>query len=456
YYEENINHKDQTDKVIDAARNSLDKNSIARGDLLNALNGVTETLKAIQDAVKEDLVLNKKVIEATKAYTKNSTHITELLTLIKNFDFQGFKSSVESLQATALSQDKHLAECVKSSTSIAWNLGPRMTAIENSQAEIRNEVSSLRKDTSNIKSMMIEIYQAFKEGQQMENVTPTITEEPPSHTEEETEDMETQDSKKDKVEKEQVSKEPKHDVPILSVKPTETPEVQPITTIISTSQPEPYVPQREGKGIATDEHLESPPKLVKASYAVHPNPDAPILVPYMINGKLLYLTEEQILAHMDKEDQIKKAEEEAKRLAMIKTEAGEKFKKAQDAEMQVHKRQHTEKVEMLIDLNKKRAEQYNLLTLLLSLNNLHPNPQELEPKIKVPGLECNISLPEGVPFVNNLVVEEPEYRIFFTDMFDLRECLILPEAKKLIAEHLDQEKLQSKRVKLEAVGYLLD
>ncbi|GKD80857.1 hypothetical protein Tco_1347696 [Tanacetum coccineum] len=132
--------------------------------------------------------------------------------------------------------------------------------------------------------------------------------------------METQDSKKDKVEKEQVSKEPKHDVPILSVKPTETPEVQPITTIISTSQPEPYVPQREGKGIATDEHLESPPKLVKASSVVRPDPDAPILVPYTINRKLFYSTEEQILAYMDKEDQIKKAEEEAKRLAMTKSE----------------------------------------------------------------------------------------------------------------------------------------
>ncbi|GJZ72301.1 hypothetical protein Tco_0636152 [Tanacetum coccineum] len=87
YYEENIDHKEQTDKVIDAAMNSLDKNGIARGDLLNALNGVTEALKAIQDTVKEDHVLNKKVLEDTEAYTKNSTHLTELLTLIKNFDF---------------------------------------------------------------------------------------------------------------------------------------------------------------------------------------------------------------------------------------------------------------------------------------------------------------------------------------------------------------------------------
>nr|GEW67180.1 hypothetical protein [Tanacetum cinerariifolium] len=93
YYEENVDHMEQTDKVIDAAMNSLDKNSITRGDLLNGLNGVTETLKAIQDDIKEDHVLNKKVIEAIEAYTKNSTHLTKLLTLIKNFDFQGLNVS---------------------------------------------------------------------------------------------------------------------------------------------------------------------------------------------------------------------------------------------------------------------------------------------------------------------------------------------------------------------------
>nr|GEU99829.1 hypothetical protein [Tanacetum cinerariifolium] len=42
---------------------------------------------------------------------------------------------------------------------------------------------------------------------------------------------------------------------------------------------------------------------------------------------------------------------------------------------------------------------------------------ELEPEIKVPGLECNRSLPEGVPFVNNMVIEEPKYEIFFTNVF---------------------------------------
>ncbi|GJU70851.1 hypothetical protein Tco_1262256 [Tanacetum coccineum] len=38
-----------------------------------------------------------------------------------------------------------------------------MTAVESSQAEIRSEISFLRKDTSDIKSMMTEIYQSFKD-----------------------------------------------------------------------------------------------------------------------------------------------------------------------------------------------------------------------------------------------------------------------------------------------------
>ncbi|GJS03244.1 hypothetical protein Tco_0319752 [Tanacetum coccineum] len=53
----------------------------------------------IQNVVKEDHALNKKVLEAAEAYTKNSTNLTELLTLVKNFDFPGFKTTIVSLQA---------------------------------------------------------------------------------------------------------------------------------------------------------------------------------------------------------------------------------------------------------------------------------------------------------------------------------------------------------------------
>ncbi|GKG62210.1 hypothetical protein Tco_0632114, partial [Tanacetum coccineum] len=42
---------------------------------------------------------------------------------------------------------------------------------------------------------------------------------------------------------------------------------------------------------------------------------------------------------------------------------------------------------------------------------------ELEPEIRIPGLECNKSLFEGISFVNNMVIEEPEYGMYFIDVF---------------------------------------
>ncbi|GKC58715.1 hypothetical protein Tco_1086313, partial [Tanacetum coccineum] len=310
-----------TGQVSQEAMNSLDKNSIARGDLLNALNGVTETLKAIQDVVKED-------------------------------------------HATTLSQDKHLADWVKSSTSLAWNLGPRLTAIENSQAAIRTKVSSLRKDTSDIKSMMIKIYQAFKM------------------------------------------------------------------------------------------------KLVPTSRVVQEDPDEPVRVPYMINGKMHYLTNDEITTHLEKEELIKKAAEQARLLAITKPEVvkvvgeeaekiginperitsakeGEKFKKARDAELKIENLRNSLDVNIhsphqAVVVNgfrsTKQNDTFEVHTLFSfgafawnSVSSSYPileqasskslgrkrKHMELEPEIKVPGLGYDRSLNElGVPFVNHLVISQ--------------------------------------------------
>ncbi|GKF59729.1 hypothetical protein Tco_0176515, partial [Tanacetum coccineum] len=43
--------------------------------------------------------------------------------------------------------------------------------------------------------------------------------------------------------------------------------------------------------------------------------------------------------------------------------------------------------------------------------------QEMEPEVRIPGLECNKSLPGGVAFVNNLVIEQPKNGLFFIDVF---------------------------------------
>ncbi|GJU42005.1 hypothetical protein Tco_1194962 [Tanacetum coccineum] len=438
YYEENINHREQTDKL---------------------------------DTVKYDHVLSKKDIEATKAYTKNSSTLTELLSL----------------------------------------------------AAIKSDISSLKQDTSVIKSMMSEIYQAFK-GQastplsSVPLTTLAITELPATVGG----IMIHRLTLKNLLLTLRGSISPLTD-PILEI-PT---EVQPITTIISTSQPEPSVPKREGKAIATDDQPEVQTKLVPASKEVRPDPDAPILIKKD--------TEEAKLFKMTKTEVIKVVQEEAEKIRLdpktiISAKAGEKIKKAQDAKHQVLKSEHSQKAKRAMELRKKRFEQYiwttssglrlepitdvkihpnskpavltfyrandkrnfqvhnpfkfadfgvteldelgpiiqkkkntivkDLMTFLgkryerlkkipeeLGIQSALPVPvpeqapsessvrkrkhMELKPEIKILRLECNRSLHEGVLFVNNMVIEEPEYGIFFTDVFDdIMESVISCETAK--------------------------
>ncbi|GJS09718.1 hypothetical protein Tco_0366514 [Tanacetum coccineum] len=162
---------------------------------------------------------------------------------------------------------------------------------------------------------------------------------------------------------------------------------------------------------------------------------------------------------------IKVVHEEAKNIEInpkiiVSAKAGEKFKKAQDAEHQVLKREHSQIAKRAMELRKKidtmldelgpiiqkikntivkdlmtslgkRYERLKKIPEELRIQSTFPaleqapseslgrkrKHMELEHKIKVPGLECNKSLPEGVPLVNNMVIEELEYGIFFTNVF---------------------------------------
>ncbi|GJT00761.1 hypothetical protein Tco_0821930 [Tanacetum coccineum] len=79
---------------------------------------ILDNLQEVQNAVKDDLALNKKVFKAVEAYTKNSSNLTELLTQAKNFDFPTLKTTVESLLAVVTVQNDHLTKWVESSSSM--------------------------------------------------------------------------------------------------------------------------------------------------------------------------------------------------------------------------------------------------------------------------------------------------------------------------------------------------
>nr|GEU78124.1 hypothetical protein [Tanacetum cinerariifolium] len=400
-----------------------------------------EDIPPTDEEAQDDPALNMKFIEATKAYTKNSTSLHYLLTLIKNFYFQGLKYSVDSLQATMISQDKHLAAWAKSSTSMAWNLGPRLTAIGSSQAEIRLEISSLEEDTSDIKSMMIEIYNAFKDqpfSAPTGSVPATlaITAAPDDTKKAESDKAKEESTRAVLISTVRLITRPNPEVALIESL-SRPPLTDPILEILVPQQTT-SVTQRDETGIATDEQLKSNTKK---------------LVP----------------ASKTKTKVIKVIQEGAEKIRLnhktiVSAQAGSSPFKFTDFGVTgldelgpiIQKKKNTIVKDLMISLEKRKRKH-----------------MKLEPKNKVPGLECNQSLPEGVPFVNNMVIEEPEYEIFFTDVSgdqafkrwndihkvrvdslvsylvmasmiktlkNARFCLKL---KKLIAKHPNQEKLQS-------------
>nr|GFA69364.1 hypothetical protein [Tanacetum cinerariifolium] len=245
----------------------------------------------------------------------------------------------------------------------------------------------------------------------------------------------------------------------------------------------------KGKKIATDD-VESQVKLVPASRVVRVDPDEPVKVPCMINGKMHCLANDKITAHMEKEELIKKVAD---------AKEGEKFKNAQDVKLKreiIPKNKNVVVKELMNSLSRRYERIKEILKKLgiqsdlpasileqaLSKSSRRKRKHiELEREIKVPRLDYDRSLPEGVPFVKNMVIKELEYEIFFNDVFggqvfqrwndihkvevdSLVSYLVMAsmiktlenvrfylKLKKLIAEHPDQEKLKSKRVKLEAL-----
>ncbi|GJZ33394.1 hypothetical protein Tco_0578830 [Tanacetum coccineum] len=87
---------------------SLDKTNTTISDLYKGHNIVTKLLKEINNTVKDDPLINKKINEATESFTKISTNIAEVLSLVKGFNFVDLQSSVNALQAHALKQDEEL------------------------------------------------------------------------------------------------------------------------------------------------------------------------------------------------------------------------------------------------------------------------------------------------------------------------------------------------------------
>ncbi|GJU25411.1 hypothetical protein Tco_1164032 [Tanacetum coccineum] len=327
---------------------------------------------------------------------------------------------------------------------------------------------------------------------------------------------------------------------ISSIHPTEVQPThdQPITLVISHPKSS-HATLRidKGKGIATESDEDPLKRWVPTSTIIHPDLDELVRVEFMINGNIIYLTEQEIQEYWDKKEKMKKAAEEEKLLAISKPEVikvvikpepitdvrihpntkptvASVFRNNDKRNFEVHQPFkfpdfgiteldelgpiiQNKKISVVKDLMTSLSKRYERLKKIpkeLRIQSALPAPvleqtssqtsgrkrkhMELEPKVKVPGLECSRSLPEGIPFVNHMVIEEPGYGIFFIDVFgnqafqrwddihkvrieSLVSYLVMASMVKteenarfslklrnLIADHLDQENLKSKKMKL--------
>ncbi|GJY56013.1 hypothetical protein Tco_0455128, partial [Tanacetum coccineum] len=177
-----------------------------------------------------------------------------------------------------------------------------------------------------------------------------------------------------------VEKEPEHEtqdtepIPIIVFRPTTKPTLEAETEIIgSSSRPQ-----------LTDLIVEDPKALV--------------VIPYEINEVLHHLTNKQIQAHIDKEEKFGDfgvtewdelgpiiPKKKNKVVGELMTSLGKKYDRLKviSIELGIHPTLSAPKQVPSLSSGRKRKT------------------QELEPEVRIPGLECNRSLPKGVQFVNN-------------------------------------------------------
>nr|GEY15338.1 hypothetical protein [Tanacetum cinerariifolium] len=154
--------------------------------------------------------------------------------------------------------------------------------------------------------------------------------------------------------------------------------------------------------IATELEEDPSMKLMPASIIIRPDPDELVRVEFMINGKIVYLTKQDIQEYWDNEEKMKKATKKTKLIAMSRPEVIKVIcEEAKKLEIDPKDAIST-KAELGIQSALPALVPKQVSSQTLGKKKKH---MELEPKIKVPGLKSNRSLPEGVPFFNNMVIE---------------------------------------------------
>nr|GEX46890.1 wall-associated receptor kinase [Tanacetum cinerariifolium] len=175
----------------------------------------------------------------------------------------------------------------------------------------------------------------------------------------------------------------------------------------------------KSKGISKETD-NSPPKLVKESRTVYPYLDARVPIDYEFPGeKMTKMTHEEVVEIIRKQEKIKNVELNKFKIIKVNVEevkdaeviifGGKYFVKHQEELIEVHN-----------DKVKKKLYDHSPLPLQdpsLPKSSKKRKALELEPETYITGLDGDSSLPKIVKFKENKVIEEPEYGLFLIDEF---------------------------------------
>nr|GEU58320.1 reverse transcriptase domain-containing protein [Tanacetum cinerariifolium] len=242
----------------------------------------------------------------------------------------------------------------------------RITNIENTQVVMWCDIASIKTDTSSMKEMVTGM---FHENSKEQFV---VWQKPPSYIEEELQPMAT----KQPIHEPTAKTVPKAEIIESSSRPQLT---DPILKVPTPQQPE--------------THLEKQEQMERAAQ----------------EAKLIELSKPEMIKVVEKV--ASDAGFDPKVLHSSKD--GKDFLNQQDAEYKVLQREHLEKLKKSRKLKKKRFDQLKEIPSKLRINPSFPHPEqdpylsssrkrktlELEPEVRIAGLECNHRLPEVAPTI---------------------------------------------------------
>ncbi|GKB09297.1 hypothetical protein Tco_0837609, partial [Tanacetum coccineum] len=105
-----------------------EKNRTGAKSLLKWLFKSQDVLK------KEDTELQSKVEQVTETYRQSSTNLTNLTTMLREENVPSVMTNLEAIQNTLNSKNAHHTTLAESYKYLVWNMGPRLTKIEETQS----------------------------------------------------------------------------------------------------------------------------------------------------------------------------------------------------------------------------------------------------------------------------------------------------------------------------------